>query len=251
MRSPVSALVIAGVLAASVGPLAVADDAGPRPRLAKTGKLLLDESFSKAQLPANWQPGGRPNAFSIVEDALQGVCPADDGHGPSIGVPLEGRNLTVAFSFRHVKPGFFLCLIDGQGAYGGQAHLLRVGLGATQVNVAQDRGSPASKQEQAKQKAEAAKSGGKVAPPTKEQLADPKFYRTEKLAAAPAKLADGKWHRVLIETNANDVLVQVDDLPPLSGKGTVLDVMKSRLVFLVGLAGTMQIDDVRVWENAR
>ncbi len=43
--------------------------------------------------------------------------------------------------------------------------------------------------------------------------------------------------------------IQLDDLPPLRGKGTVLDAKKSRIVFLVGSSGTVLVSDVRVWEN--
>jgi len=35
----------------------------------------------------------------------------------------------------------------------------------------------------------------------------------------------------------------------LRATGTVFDVKKSRIVFLIGLAGTMQIDDVKVLQN--
>jgi hypothetical protein len=120
--------------------------------------------------------------------------------------------------------------------------------------IQQDRGEPASHVAQAKEKREADKEGRTIPPPTQEQLADPKFYRVEKLASQPAK-ADGgsksEWHQVLIEQNGNDVLVQMDDLPPLAATGTVLDARKSRIVFLIGQAGTVLVDDVKVWENSR
>jgi hypothetical protein len=35
----------------------------------------------------------------------------------------------------------------------------------------------------------------------------------------------------------------------LRATGSVFDVKKSRLVFLIGLAGTMQLDNVKVWEH--
>jgi hypothetical protein len=222
-----------------------------QPRLTKPAKLLLDESFSSPTINKPWEPGGRRGAFTIVEGALQGVCAPDDNHGPSIGVPLEGRNITVGFRFKYVKRGYFLFLLDGESQFGGAAHLLRVALSPTQTTIAQDRGTPASKLAQKKQK-DAAAENGKAAPvPTKEELADPAFYRTEKLASQPAKSADAEWHNVLIEQNGNDVLVQVDNLPPLTAAGTVLDVKKSRIVLLIGQAGTVQVDDVKVWENTR
>src|SRR5581483_10286080 len=117
------------------------------------------------------------------------------------------------------------------------------------MQLAQDRGSLASKQEQATARTEAQKAGTKVPPPTAEQLADPKFYRTESLAKQPAKPTDGEWHNVRIEVRGNETTAQVDNLAALHGTGTVLDVKKSRLVFLVAQSADVRIDDVRAWEG--
>jgi hypothetical protein len=213
-------------------------------------KVLLDESFSAPTLPANWQPGGRPGSFSIVDGALRGVAQPDDAHGPSIGVPVEGRDLTVQFRVKFAQKGYFLLLIDGDSQFGGQAHLLRFALAPDLMQLAQDRGSLASKQAQKEEKDAAQKAGTKVPPPAKEQLADPKFYRTESLAKQPAKPTDGEWHRVRLEVRSNEVVAQMDELPALRGTGTVLDVTKSRLVFLVGQSGDVRIDDVKISEKA-
>ncbi len=220
----------------------------PQPLISKPGKLLLSEDFSGAAMPAKWQPGGRAKSFSIADGALQGVCAPDDSHGPAIAVPLEGRNLTLQFSVKFAKPGLVLFLVDGESAYGGTAHLLRVALGGKFAALQQDRGSLDSKKAQAAEKAAAAKEGRKVPPPTKEQLADPKFYRTEMLDRKEVSLADGQWHRVLVEICGNDAAAQVDGVA-LRAKGTVFDVPKARMFFLIGMGGTMLVDDVKVWEN--
>jgi hypothetical protein len=216
---------------------------------AGTGDLLLQEDFSAPALPAKWQPGGRPNSFSIVDGALRGVAQPDDSHGPAIGVPIEGHDLTVQFRVKFAQPGYFLFLVDGDSQFGGQAHLLRFALASGMMQLAQDRGSLASKQEQAAARTAAQKDGTKVPPPTAEQLADPKFYRTESLARVPAKPTDGAWHNVRIELRGNEVVAQVDDLAAMHGTGTVLDTKKSRIVFLVGQSGDVRIDDVKVWEG--
>lgn len=220
----------------------------PAPLITKPGKLLLSQEFSLPPMPANWQPGGRPKSFSIVDGALQGICQPDDSHGPAIGVPIDGRNITIQFSVKQTKPGLVLFLVDGDSPFGGQAHLFRFALGGNFATLQQDRGSPESKQAQAAEKAKAAKEGAKPAQPTKEQLADPKFYRTETLDRKPVNLAGAQWHQVLVEINGNDAAAQVDGVA-LRAKGTVFDVKKSRLVFLVGLGGTVLIDNVKVWEN--
>jgi hypothetical protein len=220
----------------------------PQPLISKPGKLLLSEEFSGAAIPPKWQPGGRPKSFSVVDGALQGICAPDDGHGPAICVPVEGRDLTIAFSVKFAKPGLVLFLVDGESKFGGTAHLLRVALGGKFAALQQDRGSLESKQAQAAEKAKAAKEGRKPAPPTKDQLADPKFYRTEMLDRKEARLDDGQWHKVLVEICGNDAVARVDGVV-LRAKGSVFDEKKARLYFLVGMSGTMLVDDVKVWEN--
>ncbi len=212
---------------------------------AETGKPLIDETFSAASLPSNWQPGGRPGSFTLAEGALRGLAQPDDSHGPSIGVPIEGHNLGIQFRVKFASKGYFLFLVDGDSQFGGQAHLLRFALDGNFMQLAQDRGSLESKAAQKVEKDAAAKAGTKPPVPTKEQLADPKFYRTESLARQPAKAGE-EWHTVKIELRGNDVTAQVDALPAMSGKGTVLDVKKTRVVFLVGQKGDVRIDDVKV-----
>jgi len=182
----------------------------PSPLITKPGKVLLSEDFSAAQIPANWQPGGHPNSFSIVDGALQGVCSPEDAHGPAIGVPIDAHNVTIRFSVKLAK-GLLLFLVDGDSQFGGQAHLLRVALDSKNATLQQDRGSLESKQAQAVDKQAAAKEGRKPATPTPEQLADPKFYRTETLDRKPVRVTDGEWHRVLVEISGNEAVAQVDD----------------------------------------
>jgi len=220
----------------------------PQPSISKPGKLLLSEEFSGAAMPAKWQPGGRAKSFSIVDGALQGVCAPDDSHGPAICVPVEGRDLTIQFSVKFAKPGLVLFLVDGESKFGGTAHLLRVALGNKFAALQQDRGCLESKKEQAAEKAKAAKDGRKPAPPTKEQIADPKFYRTEMLDRKVADVTDGQWHSVLVEICGNDAVAQVDGVV-LRATGSVFDAKKARIYFLIGMSGTMLIDNVKVWEN--
>ena len=149
-----------------------------RPRITKPVNSLLDETFPNTSLGKPWEPGGRPGSFSIVDGALQGVAKPDDHHGPSIGVPLTGQNLTIGFRFKYAKPGYFLFLLDGESRFGGAAHLLRVSLAPGQTAIQQDRGEPASHIAQGKAKREADKSGRVLPAPTKEQLADPKLRQS-------------------------------------------------------------------------
>jgi len=205
-------------------------------------RVLLDESFSGTAIPKPWKPGGRKNAFSIVDGVLRGVAAAGDHHGPSIGIPIQGHDLILEFDFKFARPGYFLCLIDGDSQFRGQAHLLRFAATKTQVQLMQDRGDPVSKRRQYKERQ---RNGGKRVPPTRAQLADPSFYRIERLARHTATAIDGRWHHVTITLRGNRVLAGFDKTK-LSATGTVLDVKKSRLVFLVGQTGDVRIDNVKL-----
>ncbi|MGY8769707.1 MAG: family 16 glycoside hydrolase [Pirellulales bacterium] len=206
--------------------------------------LLVDEKFETDALPENWRPGGRKDSFSIVDGSLRGVAQPDDSHGPAISFPISGKNITVEFDLKFAKPkGYFLFLIDGNSQFSGHAHLLRFAATSKLVHVSQDRGDPASK---LAQKKERDANGGKRVPATKAQLADPNFYRIEQLANQPATPNDGKWHHVRIEIEGNQVTAQLDKNKVISATGTVLDVAKSKIVFLVGQTGDIRIDNVKV-----
>ncbi len=211
--------------------------------------VLIDETFSGEAIPKGWEPGGRPRAFSIVEGALRGVAQPDDHHGPSIGVPVTGRDLTVEFDVRFAHPkSYFLFLVDGDSQFQGQAHLLRFSATGKQVALMQDRGHPASK---VAQKKERDANGGKRIAPTPEQLADPAFYRIEPLARQAADPGDGAWHHVRIELRGNAVSARFDEGPEMTAVATVLDVPKTRIVFLVGQGGDIRIDGVKVTDRPR
>lgn len=236
---------ILALLLSAFAPLLTAAAAETAPE----GKLIVSEDFSGPKLPSNFEPGGRPNSFSIAEGALRGIAQPDDTHGPSIGVPISATDLHIQFRMKFAPKGYFLFLVDGESAFGGAAHLLRVALTETQAYVAQDRGSLDSKNAQKLEKDAAAKTGKTVPAPTAEQLADPKYYRTERLASQPGSFEDGQWHTVSISLRGQHFQVQIDDHPAMTGEGTVFAVKKSRLVFLVAHGGTVLVDDVKVWDQ--
>lgn len=207
---------------------------------------LIHEGFSGAELPKGWTTGGRANSWSVVEGMLQGVCAKEDDHGPAVFAPLEGQDLTLSYKVKLDERGNCLMLVDGESAFGGAAHLLRVSIYGNTLTIAQDRGTPQSHLDAGKLRAALAKEGKKAPPPTAEQLADPTFYRTERLASAPLQAKAGDWIKIDVVLKGNNVSVTVNDAQSLTAKGTVFDVAKSRLVFLVGQGKKLLVDDVRV-----
>ncbi len=159
-------------------------------------------------------------------------------------MPVSGHNLAIEFDVRFANGnGYFLFLVDGDSQFGGQAHLLRFAVTPKRVELMQDRGDPGSKLAQ-KKKRDA--NGGKRIAPTKLQLDDPSFYRIESLARQAANGLDGSWHHVQIVLDGNNVIARFDNGPELTVTGTVLDVSKSRVVFLVGKNGDISLDRVTV-----
>ena len=204
---------------------------------------LVDETFDGETMPEGWRAGGRKGSFTIVDGSLRGVAHPDDSHGPSISFPISAHDLIVEFDVKLVNPkGYFLFLIDGDSQFKGQAHLLRFAATGKRVQLMQDRGDPASK---VAQKKERDAKGGKRTPPSEEQLSDPNFYRIEPLANQLATVTDGKRHHIRIVLKGNAVTAQVDDNQTISATGTVLDVAKSKIVFLVGKSGDIHIDNVK------
>ena len=206
---------------------------------------LFHEDFSADGLPKDWTTGGRANSWTVVEGALQGACAKDDDHGPAVFAPLAGRDLAVSCKVKLDEKGNCLMLIDGESAFGGSAHLLRVSIYGNTLAIAQDRGTPESHIQQGKLRAALTKEGKKVPSPTAEQMADPKFYRVERLASVPLQAPPGEWIKLDVSLKGNEVTVTVNDTQKLAAQGTVFDVAKSRLVFLVGQGRKLWIDDVR------
>lgn len=205
---------------------------------------LIHEDFSAAALPQGWSTGGRAQSWMVADGVLQGSCAADDDHGPAVFAPLSGHDLVVSCKVKLDAKGNCLMLIDGESAFGGSAHLLRVAIYGNSLSIAQDRGTPQSHLDQGAAKAAAKKAGKTLAPPTAEQLADPKFYRTERLATAKLDFKPGEWLKIDVVLKGNDVTVTLNEAQKLQAKGSVFDVAKSRLVFLVGQGKKLWIDEV-------
>jgi len=213
--------------------------------MAQAGELI-HEDFNGSTLPAGWVAGGRPNCWTVGEGVLQGVCEKTDDHGPAVFVPVAMHDGTLSYKVKLDEKGNCLTLLDGESAFGGSAHLLRVSIYGSTLVVAQDRGTPQSHLDQAAANAAARKAGKPVPAPTKEQLADPKFYRTERLASQKLAVKAGEWIKLDVQVKGQDVVVTINDKDKVQAKGTVFDVAKSRLVFLVGQGKKVWIDEVRV-----
>lgn len=206
---------------------------------------LVSDDFAGTELSKQWTLGGRAGSWSIVDGTLQGACAPEDDHGPSISTPLVTKNVTLSFKLKREPGVYALMLIDGESVFGGQAHLLRVAVNGNNLTIAQDRGSPKSHLDQAKAKAAAKKAGQPLPKPTPTELADPWYYRTEVLATAKLTSKPEEWLHIEVIAHGNGVTVTINDKQMITAKSTVLDVAKSKLVFLAGNGKKLWIDDVQ------
>lgn len=250
MNSILRLLTAAAFSLAQATALRAAD--GPQPLLTAFGKVIVREDFSGAGIPKSFVPLGQPKAFSVVDGALQIVSEAGQTSAPFAVVKLPAHDVAMSFSVKFTKAGMFFVAIDGHSeAFGGNTHLVRLMITPTGIVWDQKRGSPESKKAITIENKKARKDGQKIPTPTAEQLADPKYYRTEELAKKAVNFGIGEWHQVLIEISGDDLVAQVDGQGALLARATVADADKSRAAFEISGRGTVLIGNVRISEATR
>ncbi len=229
----------------------VASAAELQPQMTTTQATLLSEDFAGDALPKSFREPTSQAAFSVVDHAMQAVSRTGQGRATHGVFAVTDRDITIAFRVKFIEPGVLYIGVDGYNEmYQGNAHLVRFSLTPERFVWDQKRGGPASKRVVGEAMKGARAARKPIAVPTPEQLADPTFFRTEELAAAPLDCPVGQWHDVLLEINGNELVAQVDG-HTLLATATVADAQKSRVG--IGLTGrsTLLIDDFRILANTR
>lgn len=220
-----------------------------RPLITTTGKVLVSEDFSGAEMPKVFRTLESGESFSIVEGALQAVSRAGQKQSTHGVIVAKVHDLTISFAVKFTKPGALYIGVDGyKEAYKGNTHLVRFELTPERMAWDQHRGGPESKHAvgEAMKAARAAKQ--EMPKATAAQLADPNFFRIEALASKEIQCAVGEWHEVMIEVSGNELVAQVDG-EKLAATAAEADSMKSRIGFGLTKGGTVLIDRVRIYEN--
>ncbi len=220
-----------------------------RPLITTTGKVLVSEDFSGAEVPAVFRTLESAGSFSIVEGALQAVSRAGQKSSTHGVIVTKARDLTLSFAVKFIKPGALYIGVDGyKETFKGNTHLVRFQLTPERMAWDQHRGGPDSKHAvgEAMKAARAAKQALPKA--TAEQLADPDFFRIEALASKEIVCATNEWHEVMIEVSGNELAAQMDG-EKLLATAAEADAMKSRIGFGLTERGTVLIDRVRIYEN--
>lgn len=220
----------------------------PKTRLVVAEKLLLRDDFSRPDLAKHWDARAYAKHWSLRDGALRGDGRVEgDSHAPVITCELPARDAVITCRVR-IPDGdpYLLLLVDGETSLGEKDHLLRFAMTNRQITLAQDLGPLASKRERQKRKAELAKQGQPLPPPTPAELADPAFHRTETVTRRPFSRDANRWYTLTLEVAGADALVSIDGEPALFGETKTLAANKTLFHFLVA-KGDVDIDDIQLW----
>lgn len=222
-----------------------------QPRMTTTGRPLVSEDFSAGELPATFRVLQSAGRFSVVEGALQAVSESGQERSTHGAIMVTAQDITVAFRMKFTKPGTLYIGVDGYNErHQGNTHLVRFSLTPSRMGWDQKLGGAESKHAIGEANRAARKAKQPLPVATREQLADPTFFRTEEIAAREIDCPAGEWHDVLLEVSGDDLLAQVDG-EMLTATSSVAHGKKNRIGIGLTGRGTVLIDNVRIWENQR
>ena len=189
------------------------------PTLGKKGKLLLEEKFDAAALPAGWNKN--TGTLAVRDGTLHASELASDKHVAAFRklVPLQDCAVQVDFKLEGATV-FHLGFDPAPRQLKKKGHLFAVIItpGGWQITEQPDKNNPKSK---------------------------PVVH-----ARAATKFPRGEWFTLLVETRGDHVVAQIAGKEPLQATAKDFHVKKPGLVFRVGGKGEHEalVDNVKVWE---
>jgi hypothetical protein len=189
------------------------------PTLGRKGKLLLEENFSSATLPAGWSKNN--GTLALRDGALRASEVEADKHVAAFRKSLPVQDCIIQLDFKlDGATAFHVGFDPAPGALKKKGHLFSLIVSPTgwQITEHVDKANPASKN----------------------------VVRAK--AATP--FTRGETYTLLLEVKGNDVLAHVAGKPPLKASAPDFQVKKPGLVFRVGGKGehAAVIDNLKVWE---
>ncbi len=180
------------------------------PTMAKPGKVLLDDSFDKAELGKVW--AGVKGEWKVKDGAIVAKELKSDEHAAVLTCKLKNRDSIVRFSFKldGSTKGFNFSLNHAKG------HLFRVIVAPTGLTVRTD-----------KDKKDAT-------------------IKSELIAEAKAKFEQGTWYTLQVEMVGDRVVAMTDNGLKVSGQHPRLDIEKPNYRWVMK-GETLSIDDLKIW----
>jgi len=180
------------------------------PTMAKPGKVLLNDSFDKAELGKVWT--GVKGAWKVKDEAIVVKELKSDEHAAVLICKLKNRDSIVRFSFKldGSTKGFNFSLNHAKG------HLFRVIVAPTGLTVRTDKDKKDTS------------------------------IKSELIAQAKAKFEQGKWYTLQVEMVGKRVVAITDNGLKVSGQHPRLDTDKPNYRFVMR-GETLSIDDLKIW----
>jgi hypothetical protein len=204
-------LLLFGAAAAFAAPL--------EPTLGTKGKLLLEENFAGATLPAGWNKN--TGKIGVVDGALHASQLASDNHIGAFRKPVPVQDGVVQLDFKFSGATMFQLGFDpAPGTLKKKGHLFSLAITPAGWTLTENN-----------------------------DKADPKSKPVAHAKAA-TPFAAGEWHTILLEMKGDTVVVQSAGRPPLRATAKDFHVKKPGLVFRAGGKDGQEvlIDNVKVWE---
>ena len=189
------------------------------PILGEKGRLLLEENFEGAKLPAGWSV--KTGRLRVADGVLRASQKREDGRLClfDLELPMQDAAVQIDFKFDGAH-GLNIGFNPSPGELRKKGHLLSVMITLAMWNITEHN--------------------------DKSDLQS----RSKALASAPAKFEQGRWRTLLLETKGDDVVVRVEGKEPLRASSKDFHVQKPGLAFRVAGRDNEEaaFDNLRVWE---
>ncbi len=190
------------------------------PKLGVAGKQLLDESFTAAELPKNWNRN--VGALGVKDGSLEASQRSADNHAAAFRypVPVQDCIIQVDFQLAAGTKFFHLGFDPAPGELKKKGHLFSVVVTPTSYSILEhgDKNDDKPKNKQ---------------------------HASEKVNLSP-----GKWYTLTLESKGDQVVAQITGMKPIEATSADFHVKKPGLVFRVSGPDdeAVKIDNVKVWE---
>jgi hypothetical protein len=214
--------------------------ADPQPLLAKPGKPLFEDDFSRAEMAPKWKVG--KGFFNIQDGVVIAAENPDDKHGAYayVNPRFDYKDIIAEFSFK--LDGVRAChlmMSDSNYKDSHAGHILRATVTPTQVQLVDMKFGGMKLDIFDKMKDPA------TTPEEKKQL---QASIKDKSAAFKIELDPAKMHQARVEVVGDEMLMSIDGKPAGYLKSEGLNhPTKNMLGFEIG-GKSIQLDNVKAWE---
>lgn len=218
MTPPIRRFILGSLLAVSVLALPTVA-AGLEPTLGQKGKLLLEEKFEAAAVPAGWTKN--TGHYAVADGTLRLSQLAADNHIGAFRKAVPLRDAVVQLDFKFAGATVFHLGFDpAPGELKKKGHLFALAITPAGWTLTENI-----------------------------DKADPKSKNVV-LAKAATTFAPGQWFTLLLEMKGEQVVVHVAGKEPLRASAKDFKVKKPGLVFRAGGKDDQRVllDNVKVWE---